>query len=228
MPTQYDDDQAPATRCVHCPRLLHFDELDRWACRVCEDRAREHITELRDWYPKLSAKLMPGGATGDSPGRITGATSTNPLPLAISALDLIAPGGVVTQLRTIEDDWRKTLGWTIAPFRGNDEQTLAAVVPFLRNNVGWACGRYEDVAEDLRLIRILHGRVDVVVNGRKEAQVPLGFCPTADGGVVCGERLRVSPFANLIVCGGCGTRWARDEWLRLGAVLRGLPVPLMA
>lgn len=229
MPVESHPDQEPATRCVHCPRLLHFDELDRWACRVCEDRAQQHIAELRTWYPQLAEKLHPGSSGGSNTGHVTGATRTAPLPLAIGALDLIAPGGVVTKLRTIEDDWRKTLGWTIAPFRGNDTQTLTAVIPFLRNNIGWACDRYEDVAEDLKLIRILHGRVDAVINGRKEAQVPVGCCPvvTADQ-VPCGEKLKVSPFACEIKCVGCGTRWARDEWLRLGATLRGLITPAMA
>ena len=223
MPTEYHDDQEPPTRCVHCPRLLHVDELDRWACRVCEDRANQHITELHTWYPQLSAKLTPSGAGGDNAGHVTGATRTAPLPVAIGPLDLLGPGGVVTQLRSIEDDWRKTLGWTIAPFRGNDRQTLPVVVAFLRNNAGWACSRYEDVAVDLGVIRTLHARVDAVVNGRKEAQVPVGCCPVVTGeGAVCGERLKVSPFAMEIRCGGCGTRWARDEWLRLGAKLRGL------
>lgn len=229
MPTEYQPDQEPATRCVHCPRLLHFDELDRWACRVCEDRASEHIRELATWYPQLSAKLAPSGAGGDNAGHVTGATRSAPLPVAIGPLDLIGPGGVVTQLRSIEDDWRKTLGWTIAPFRGDDRQNMAALVPFLKNNLPWACGRYGDVAEDLKTIRILHNRVDAVVNGRKEPQVPLGCCPvvTAEG-VACGERLRVSPFANEIKCGGCGTRWGRDGWLRLGAQIQGFPVPASA
>jgi len=227
-PATHDSDQEPETRCVHCPRLLHFDELDRWACRPCEDNALKHITELGTWYGQLRAKLIPAGAVGDDSGHVTGATRSAPLPVAIGALDLIGPGGVVTKLRTIEDDWRKTLGWTIATFRGSDTQTLAAVLPFLRNNLPWACGMYPDIAEDLKLIRILHGRVDAVVNGRKEPQVPVGCCPTVTAdGVVCGDRLRVSPFAAEIRCTGCGTRWARDQWIGLGAAIQGFPMPVV-
>ena len=224
-PTPYDSNQEPETRCVHCPRLLHFDELDRWACRVCEDNALKHIAELATWYPQVSTKLAPAGAGSDNAGHVTGATRTAPLPVSLGALDLLGPGGVATQLGVIEDDWRKTLGWTIAPFRGNAEQAIAVVVPFLLNNVGWACARYQDVAEDLKTIRILHSRVDSLVNGRKEPQLPVGGCPTVTAdGVVCGDRLRVSPFAAEIRCGGCGTRWARDQWIGLGAAIQGFPM----
>lgn len=229
MPTEYDAEQAAEFRCTHCPRLLHHDELTRWACRVCEDRALKQIRELATWYPRLGDKLAPAGASGDNAGPVTGATRTGPLPVSLGVLDLVGPGGVATQLGVIEDDWRKTLGWTIATFRGNAAEAIATVIPFLVNNLPWACGMYEDVAEDLKTIRILHARVDALVNDRREAQVPLGCCPVVNAeGAICGQKLRVSPFSAEIRCTGCGTRWARDEWLRLGAVIRGFPVPLVA
>jgi hypothetical protein len=225
-PTPYDSNQEPETRCVHCPRLLHFDELSRWACRICEDRAGEQLTEIHSMYGQLRGKLVPALSTADNAGHVTGATRSAPLPVSLGALDLIAPGGIATKLQSIEDDWRKTLGWTVAPFRGNAEQTLESVIPFLRNNLPWACSMYEDVSEDLKLIGILHRRTDAVIHGQREARVPVGYCPTvSDSGEVCGEGLRVSPWALQIRCNGCGTSWHRDQWLRLGAVMRGLPVP---
>lgn len=228
-PTPTLAEQEPETRCAHCPRLLHHDELDRWACRVCEDRARDHIDALPTLYAQLHDHLAPGAGPADPAGHVTGATRSAPLPVSLAALDLIGAGGIVSKLQTIEDDWRRTLGWTIAPFRGSHTQTLGEVVVFLRNNVGWACGRYPDVAEDLTLIGQLWARADAVVNGVRERRVPIGCCPVATpDGVVCGARLKVSPWALFIRCGGCGTRWDRDQWLRLGAQMRGFPVPAAA
>lgn len=220
------DQQPPETRCAHCPRLLHYDELDRWACRVCEDRAQEHIAALPGLYRQLCDQLAPGATGADAAGHVSGATRSAPLPVSLAALDLIAAGGMVTRLQAVEDDWRRTLGWRVATFRGSQEQTLGEVTVFLRNNVGWACSRYEDVADDLRLIGDLWARADAVVNGVRERRVPIGCCPVkSEAGVLCGERLRVSPWALFIKCSGCGTRWDRDEWLKLGAILRGFPVP---
>lgn len=232
MPVDTHPDQEPATRCVHCPRLLHFDELNRWACRVCEDRAATQISELATWHKQLQDKITPERTAADNAGHVSGATRTAPIPVAIGALDLIGPGGIAAKLQTIEDDWRKTLGWPnpnrtdgirlFASWRSHPEQTMSFVIPFLRNNLPWACGMYNDVAVDLKLIRDLHRQADVVINGTREAKVPIGHCPVVnDEGVPCGEKLKVSPFACEIKCAGCGTRWARDEWLRLGATIRG-------
>ncbi|MEU6218296.1 hypothetical protein ABZ845_12375 [Streptomyces sp. NPDC047022] len=65
------------------------------------------------------------------------------------------------------------------------------------------------------------------MTGEHDARVPVGVCPTVneDTGMVCGERLRVSPWAFTLRCGACAASWARDEWLRLGARLRGLQPP---
>ena len=220
------DDQQDAYRCTHCSRLLFADELERFACRVCEDRAREQLGAMPGLYQQLGSLLQPG-ATPSNGGPVSGATKTPPLPVNVAALDLRANGGMVSLLLDIEDSWRRQLGWTIAGFRGDFEQTLAAVVPVLVNAIGWACSDYEDVADDLATIRRLHNQASQLVTGNREQRVPLGCCPARDeqSGAVCGSRLQVSPWALRISCGSCGSSWPRDEWLRLGAAMRGFPVP---
>jgi len=130
----------------------------------------------------------------------------------------------------IEQRWRIALDWEQLPVRGGYEASLAGTVEVIVNNMRWACAEYPYVAPDLKLIGVLHRQAEAIVNDVPDQRVPIGVCPVVDDetGAPCGERLKVSPFALLIRCNGCGTRWGRDEWLRLGAELRGLPEPVVA
>jgi hypothetical protein len=222
------DEQAPAYRCAHCPRLLHADELSRLACRICEDRATEQVQAFPGLYQQLERALAPG-ATASAGGRVTASRSA-PLPVALQPLSLRGPGGIVSMLLGIEQRWRIQLDWTLLPQRGGYEKSLAGTVTVIANNLPWACSDYPDVAADLKLISSLHQQADSAVNGTRDQRVPIGCCPAVseETGVACGERMKVSPWASAIRCGGCGTQWGRDEWLRLGAAMRGLPVPGLA
>lgn len=219
----YDEDQAPAFRCSHCPRLLHSSELHRQACRVCEDRATEQVQQLPALYAQLEACLQPG-RTGGS-GR-TSSGRTAPLPVALQPLNLRGPGGIVSMLLGIEQRWRVELDWNVLPQRGGYEATLAGTATVVADNLPWACDKYALVSDDLKLIGLLFNQASSAVTGERDVRVPLGLCPTVPegGGPACGERLKVSPWAPAIRCGGCGTQWGRDEWLRLGAAMRGLQI----
>lgn len=220
--------QVPAYRCTHCLRLLHADELQRRACRVCEDRATEQVRALPGLYQQLEAVLQPGHA-GGSGGRVSVGRSA-PLPVALQPLSLRGPGGIVSMLLGIEQRWRIELDWTYLPQRGGYEATLAGTAKVVADNLPWACDQYELVADDLKLIGSLHGQAHAAVTGERDVRVPVGVCPTVSegSGAVCGERLKVSPWALTIRCGGCGTQWGREDWLRLGASMRGLPMPVVA
>lgn len=227
-PNTTTDDQAPAYRCTHCPRLLHADELRRYACRVCEDRATEQVHALPALYGQLQLALQPGRVTTNG-GRVS-AGCTAPLPVALQPLTLRGPGGIVSMLLGIEQRWRIQLDWAQLPQRGGYETTLAGTAKVVADNLPWACDQYDQVADDLKLISSLHRQATGVITGEREVRVPVGVCPTVDEetGAACGERLKVSPWAHSIRCGGCGTQWGREDWLRLGAALRGLPMPTVA
>lgn len=223
-----DDDQQPAYRCTHCPRLLHASELHRQACRVCEDRATEHVQQLPLLYRQLEAALQPG-RTGGNAGRASSGR-TAPLPVALQPFNLRGPGGIVSMLLGIEQRWRIQLDWEYLPQRGGYEATLAGCAQVIVNNLPWACDKYEDVAADLMLIASLHAQATSVVTGERDVRVPIGTCPTVNEGtgVACSQPLKVSPWAPSIRCGGCGTQWRREEWLRLGAAMRGIPLQAVA
>lgn len=228
------EEQEPAYRCTHCPRLLHANELHRHACFICEDRAVEQVQAFRDrgktkgLYTQLAAVLQPG-KNGGTAGRAP-AGRTAPLPASLGALDLRGPGGIVTKLLGIEQRWRIENDFEMLPFRGNYEQTLPKCVEWVVNNLPWACRDYPNVAADLKLISSLHGKATSAVTGERDTKVPIGCCPVAneESGAVCGEKLKVSPWASAIRCAGCGTSWQRDEWLRLGAIIRGIPMAEIA
>lgn len=222
------DEQQPAYRCTHCPRLLHASELHRQVCRVCEDRAIEQVRALPSLYRQLEAVLQPGRAPGAG-GRVSAGRAA-PLPVALHPLSLRGPGGIVSMLLGIEQRWRIELDWALLPQRGGYEPTLDGTARVVADNLPWACDQYAEVAADLILIGSLHAQATSAVTGERDVRVPIGVCPVAneDTKAVCGQALKVSPWAPSIRCGGCGTVWRRDEWLRLGAVIRGLPAPVVA
>ena len=222
------DEQEPAYRCTHCPRLLHANELGRPACFVCEDRAVEQVQAFPSLYRQLETALRPG-STASAGGRVT-ASRNAPLPVALQPLNLRGPGGIVSMLLGIEQRWRNALAWSDLPERGGYEKSLDGTVKVIGDNLPWACSEYPNVGPDLKLISSLHQQADAVVNGVRDQRVPIGCCPVADDetGAPCGERLKVSPWALNIRCAGCGTKWDRDEWLRLGAAIRGIPMAGLA
>ena len=224
MPTH--DEQEPAYRCTNCPRLLHAEELHRQVCRVCEDQAAKQLRELATLYGKLADVLAPGAAHSGG-GRVT-TSKTAPLPVALAPLDLRGPGGIVSVLVGIEIRWLEANDFTTPGFRGSYEQELPLSVKVLINQLPWACDSFSAVAEDLGKIARIHGRADAAVSGERDVRVPLGTCPTVTdqaSGELCGSKLRVSPWSTVIRCGLCNSQWGRDEWLRLGAAMRGIPMP---
>jgi LSD1 subclass zinc finger protein len=223
-----ETDQTPEHRCTHCPRLLRKDELHRQACRVCETRATEQVQALPALYRQLEAALQPG-STGGNAGR-PAAGRTAPIPVVLQPLTLRGPGGIVSMLLGIEQRWRIQLDWGYLPLRGGYETTLDGTAAVIVNNLPWACDQYEGVAADLMLIGSLHAQATQAVTGERDVRVPVGACPVVndDTGVGCGQPLKVSPWASSIRCTACGTSWQRDEWLHLGAVIRGLAAPVAA
>ena len=219
------EEQEPAYRCTHCPRLLNEREFGRPVCFVCEERAIEQVRAFPGFYRALEAALRPGRAPGAT-GRVTTSRGA-PLPVALQPLSLRGPGGIVSMLLGIEQRWRIALDWDRLPERGGYEASLAGTVEVIANNMAWACAEYPYVAPDLQLIGSLHRQADAVVNDVRDQRVPIGYCPVVDEetGAVCGQRLKVSPWALAVRC-MCGAKWDRDEWLRLGAALRGIPAPM--
>jgi hypothetical protein len=201
-----------------CNRQLWVAEAGRWACRPCEDRAAQWIAELPGLFRQLdsTAALMKGASR---PGAGSSGTRTAPIPPRLDVLNLVGPGGVAARLSAIEDAWRATLGWTVAPWRGNPSQAVPELAGFLANNLLWACSSYEEVGQDIDDLRRLHGECTALVSDeRRPGRVQIGNCPVRVDDGYCWTPLTARADSHRVHCGGCGGRWETlGEWRELRA-----------
>lgn len=212
------DYEWPTCTAPRCRKQLWVAEVDRWACRPCEDSTAKRIAELPALFAQLNttAMLMKGA------GRTGGATSgsrTPPIPPRLDVLNLVGPGGIAARLRDIEDAWRAALGWNIAPWRGSPAEAIPRHAGFLAGNLLWACGSYESVGQDIDDLRALHGQCKAAVENKgKFGNVKIGLCPAELDEGTCGEQLYASARSFKTACPACGVAWeGEDEWRELRA-----------
>ena len=217
-PTPEDEYQWPVCVTPRCGRQLWVAEASRWACRPCEDATARRLKELPALFAQLdtTAALMRGARRQ---GGSTTGSKTPPIPPRLEVLALVGPGGVAARLAAIEDAWRQTLGWTIAPWRGSPAQAVPHLVEFVTNNLLWACSSYEEVGQDIDDLRRLHAECSALASGEKRpGRVQIGVCPTVVGDDWCGTQLTASTGSHRIHCAGCGARWETlGEWRELRA-----------
>lgn len=217
-PASLDQYEWPTCVTPGCGRQLWVNETGRWACRPCEDATAKRLTELPGLFRQLdtTAALMRGATKG---GGGTGGTKTPPIPPRLEVLALVGPGGVAARLSAIEDAWRQTLGWTVAPWRGSPAQAVPTHVAFLANNLLWACGSYEPVGQDIDELRKLHTEMTALASGEKRpGRVPTGLCPVVVDDGWCGTQLTATADSHRIRCRTCGARWETlGEWRQLRA-----------
>lgn len=228
-PASLDEYSWPTCTAPRCGKQLWVAEVDRWACRPCEDRAACHIAELPALFAQLNttAMLMKGA------GRTGGATSgsrTPPIPPRLYVLNLVSPGGIAARLRDIEDAWRAALGWNIAPWRGSPAEAIPRHAGFLANNLLWACGSYESVGQDIDDLRALHAECTALAAGDKRpGRVQIGACPVRVDDGWCGTQLTASTGSHRVHCGGCGGRWdGLGEWRELRAAQEAVAAEMMS
>lgn len=204
--------------CGACHRDLWEAELDRHACRICEDRTRERLAELPGLFARLdTAAAMMRGARRPTNGTSGGRTA--PIPPRLEVLNLVAAGGAATRLQAIEDAWRLALGRRIDPatdgvrifasWRSNPARAVPGHVAFIKVNLERACERYDEVGQDIEDIRRLHAEMAAALTGeQRPGRVKIGACPVMfDDGTRCGVPLTVTTANHRVRCAGCGTRW---------------------
>ncbi|MFI6560383.1 hypothetical protein [Streptomyces sp. NPDC050534] len=191
-----------------CGRQLRHDELDRTACRLCQERADQALRQLPGpdgLYAQLATRLMPGRG-GDS--IVVSASRTAPLPLRLEPLNLMARGGVVTVLQTWQIDWHEHFGWTHPRWNGGLQQQLDEVVRALRNNLEGAASTHPAFAEFVTETTSLVRQCERQITGERKERPIAVACP-------CGATLRVTVSTPGARCYGCGTQYAREEVLGL-------------
>lgn len=192
-------------RCTACNRALWTTELaaGRWVCERCEADTAQQLRNLPALFRRISslAALM----KGSSPGGIGSPNREAPAPLKIGVLNLTANGGVVTQLQAIEDSWRAALGWSMGATRHHTD--IDGVTSFLTSNLRWACERYDEIADDLKKIRSLHGQLSGIDTGAPPPKRFAVYCGTDD----CDGQMRISLDTEHATCPDCRTRYSKRE-----------------
>ncbi|MFF1284348.1 hypothetical protein ACFVY4_26850 [Streptomyces sp. NPDC058299] len=239
------DTTAPAYPvCQCCPRRLLRSEvgLGRLVCRLCEQRLYTELGEIEILWVQLPGILAPGTAPTDSGGdapRAPGPSGSRP-PTNLAVLSLLG-GGVTQPLLAEEDAWRQELRkgghYPLTPFRGDQDQTLAGTVEWLRMNLLWACHSYPDV-DDLHhtLNRVLGDMREAVTGDRRRREELAPGCPMPARGhddedqdaPQCGGTLTYDPRKTLIRCGSCRRTYGPTEWDRLGAAAGLITLPFTA
>lgn len=196
-----------------CGRQLREDELNRQACRLCQDRADAALRQLPGpdgLYAQLATRLVPGRG-GDGP--VVAMSRTAPLPLRLEPLSLMARGGVVTVLQEWLVDWHEHLGWTRPRWQGGMQQQCDQAVHALRVNLDWAAASYPAFADFLHETTSLVRQCERQITGERAERPIAVACP-------CGATLRITVSTPGVRCYGCSTQYARAEVLDLPLAAR--------
>lgn len=197
---------------------LWDNELDRLVCWPCEERTAQRLAELPTLFQQLNttAMLMKGARGSSGP---TSGTRTAPIPPRLDVLNLIGPGGLATQLRDIEDAWRKAFGRRIAPWAGSPAQAVPVHAGFLAINLRRACETYQSIGQDINDLRRLHSQCKALIEHKpRTGQVKIGLCPALLEGRRCAQQLYANTRSFKTACETCGTSWEGEhEWRELRA-----------
>lgn len=203
MPETVDLNEYEWPTCP-CGRHLRQDELDRLACRLCEQRADEHLAALPDLYSGLNDDITP--SCGGSIRLIGGghSRSHSPVPLNVTVLALL--DDVPATLAAWVDDWAE---------HGHADPTSRALidaVKTLRFNLEWAATSHPAFADFAHEMYRLRRRCERANGVETERTIKVACrCGTAIGITVSTAGAR---------CNGCGTRYARAEVLGLPLAVR--------
>lgn len=196
-----------------CGRALRHDELDRTACRLCQERADTALRQLPGpdgLYAQLATRLAPGRG-GDGP--VVAVSRTPPLPLRLEPLSLLARGGVVTILQTWQIDFHEHFGWTHPRWNGGLQQQLDEVVHALRINLEGAASSHPAFGEFTQEVTALVRQCERQITGERKERPVAVSCP-------CGATLRITVSTPGCRCYNCGTQHDRSDVLNLPLAVR--------
>lgn len=205
QPTTLDDYQWPT---CGCGRQLRNEELDRVACRLCQERADLALRQLPGedgLYAQLATRLTPGRG-GDGP--VVAVSRTAPLPLRLEPLSLLARGGVVTVLQEWLVAWHEHFGWHHPRWNGDLQQQLDEAVHALRINLEGAASTHPGFGDFVLEVTDLVRQCERQITGERKERPIAVTCP-------CGTILQITVSTPGKRCAGCNTQYGRSEVLDL-------------
>ncbi|WP_203232771.1 hypothetical protein [Streptantibioticus cattleyicolor] len=226
---------SPAGQCQCCGWHLRGDgNTGRQVCRRCQTALDADLAQVAELWVRLGEHLerLTGVRTDPDLPRHPGPTGSQaPGDLAVISL---RAGGVTSKLLVHEEDWRRQLGWTLTPWRGDQDETLAGVLRFLRDNLHWACHAHEhDVHLDMLstdLYELLWDMTGAITGDRRRPHALSLPCPASTGTdpdgtpAVCGGTLWFEPRHNRLRCRSCRQIIGHQQWVDI-SLAAGLLTP---
>lgn len=201
-------DTSPS--CCICASDLWDDEQGRFICRPCEQRIDRDLIALagpRGLYARLCLRTGPGKRGG---GPAVSGTRNSTMPPNEQILNLIANGGIVSDLETWVEDWA-TYGLAQPTAGGRLQYRVDQAVVTLRLNLAQATLRHPALDEFGREIGKIKRTCTAIIDGEKQpARIPVR-CATPD----CGGILRVTLDTASETCRACRREYGHAEALSL-------------
>jgi len=201
-------DTAPT--CCLCAHALWEDELGRCICRPCEHRIDRDLLALAGpsgLYARLCLRTGPSKRGG---GQAVSGTRGSTMPPNEHVLNLVADGGLVSDLETWVKDWA-TYGLAQPATGGRLQFRVDHAVRTLRLNLTQAAMRHPALDEFAREISKKRREASAIVDGEKERiRIPV-HCDTPD----CHGILRVTLDTPGETCRVCRREYGHAEALSL-------------
>ncbi|PVC73499.1 hypothetical protein [Streptomyces sp. CS081A] len=203
-------DHNPA--CVICFADLWDDELGRLICRPCEQRIDYNLRQIAGpsgLYARLCLRTTPGK---NSDGPVVSGTRGAPIPPNLHILNLVAGGGIVSDLETWVDDWASH-GLTQPTHGGRLQHRVDHAVRALRLGLPRAAERHPALKNFSDEIQAIIRRCQPIICDEKPLQVIRVACP-------CGRTISLTLATTGETCTGCHTTYDQRAVKELPLIAR--------
>ncbi|MFD0074300.1 hypothetical protein ACFVIY_17885 [Streptomyces sp. NPDC127166] len=191
------------TACDICNSDLWDDELGRLICRPCQQRIDQNLRSIagpRGLYARLCLRTTPG--KGNNGPAVSG-TRGSSMPPSLHVLNLIADGGIVSDLETWVDDWASH-GLAQTSQGGRLQHRIDQAVRTLRLNLPQAAYRHPALKNFNDEVHAIIRRCKPIVDNEKPLRQIYVTCP-------CGRTISLTLATHGETCPGCETAYNQRD-----------------
>jgi hypothetical protein len=204
-----------ATRCVVCRRDSHQGH----ACAVCEQRMRDQLRDVLEFYALATGELVPGSTSGAR-------GTERSIGVRVSALDYLAGHDAVAVLASWESEWREHYGLSVEPMIARPAPMLSRCVAFLGAWLHRACADHPAVDEFARELEACWGEGRSAARMAPPQRVAIS-CPADDDtreDGICGARIPVDreQVHGHVQCRRCRTGWQVPHLIHVALTTPGV------